>query len=378
MLKPVNLAIIFIFALAILASNAFFNIQKSSTLTQIKIKKRESITFILGKDKASSSSYFHNAEDYYRYSKRDRTEYIETSCNSLLDVRNYLNNTSLSNGKPWGVINLVVHSNEWGGLSVPVYKGVYRTTCETLGFAIRNGYLRPLSDRIIDAESEIRIFGCAVGRDRKLLTMISKAFGGIGYQRPVVRATRYFVSYEIMRRDGVIYDCAQHISDVWYAFYSSSSHTSSIQIESQFRKRYPNANIDWKLALSRKKPEKLDDAFYKIFMFPAKWYVTYPKPDLIPDLSDKRKQYKWLNEQVELCEILKRYDIPLNCFDWKFKNICFSDKEGIKVYAVKASGRCFVICVLKVFTVQNEDNSDKIEPLIPLLTDCKFYGIDFR
>jgi len=81
--------------------------------TVIVTPPRSSITFILGKDEPGRNPYYKLADQYYRMSSSDKTEYVVDNLNNLLDVRNYLTRHRPSDGRPWGLINLVSHGNEF-------------------------------------------------------------------------------------------------------------------------------------------------------------------------------------------------------------------------------------------------------------------------
>ena len=84
------------------------------------IAKRETITFILGEDNDPQNQYYTKAESHYRSHPSQKNEWIVKHCRSLKSVRDYLE--QYNNGQPWGRINLVVHSNEWLGLGLPVFE----------------------------------------------------------------------------------------------------------------------------------------------------------------------------------------------------------------------------------------------------------------
>ncbi len=48
---------------------------------------RERITFILGEDREADNRYYAEATNYYTHNKKGRTEYLVTTCRSLLEVK---------------------------------------------------------------------------------------------------------------------------------------------------------------------------------------------------------------------------------------------------------------------------------------------------
>lgn len=369
------LVIIIAFVSAIIAQRELAIDRNRDGSTLVRGQERESVTFIMGEDSDLENPFYSKATNYYRYSQTDRTEYVVTSCHSLLKVSDYLKNNPPSNNDPWGVINIVAHSNEWSGLGVPIIPCGSRTTTESIMAAIESGKFLPLSNNIVDAQTEIRIHGCALGRDQELLTMISKAFGGhdADSQRPVVRSCRYFLFYEITQHKGQVIDCKQYMSDFWYAFYRTGYRPGDIRLSNQLHQRYPNVDMDWRDALTRTKPRWLGDSFHYTFKVPIKWVVTYPDPDYRPDLTRENDQQIWINEQAELQEYLHNFGIPIDCFEWRFKNIDYTYDDGTKEAAIEAAGNCAVLCVLKVLTVPDSNNPANRQPLYPLITDNAYY-----
>jgi len=132
-------------------------------------KSREGITFILGEDRERDNPFYAEAETYYRHSFKDRTEHLITTCRSMQEVREYLVSYPPSNHRPWGLINLVSHGNQWIGLSVRLIPGGKRTSESSIRKALGEDLFLPLPDSIIDNHSTIYVHGCAVGKNIELL-----------------------------------------------------------------------------------------------------------------------------------------------------------------------------------------------------------------
>jgi hypothetical protein len=321
------------------------------------VTQRESITFIMGED----SPFYSKAEKYYRYSQIDQTEYVITSCRSLLEVRNHLEENPPSNNNPWGRINIVAHSNEWNGLGIPIIPGSKRTTKDTVITAIEEDKFLPLPNNIVDAQTEIRIDGCALGKDEELLRILGEAFGGDDSQYPVVRSSRYFILYETTEKNGEIIECRKYHLDFWYAFYRPECRPPNLYLSDQLRKRYPDVDLDWQDALNRTEPRWLGDTFHYTFKVPIEWVVTYPDPNSRPDLTKEEAQQRWIEAQIELKRHLENLGIPIDSFEWRFENIDYIYDDGIKEVAIKATGKCTILCVLKALTVSASNVADKGE-----------------
>ncbi len=336
-------------------------------------QKRDSITFIMGN---SENGFYANAAYYYRHNKTDRTEYVETSLRTLIEVRDYLKNNPPAGGKKWGVINIVVHGNEWTGLGIPVFPGGERATRESLAAAVESGAFCPPDQGVVDSKTEIRIHGCALGRDHTLLKLISRAFGGNEeyLQVPVVRSCRYFISYETTENNGEITHCHEYLTDFWYAFYRAGCRPGDIRLADQLRHRYPDADINWRDALKRTLPRYVGDNFHLTFNLPFKWTVIYPDAKSRPDIREKKYGQKWLNSQIEFRQYVDSLNIPADYFEWTIQKVRYKCDDGTFKPAIEAIGRCTILCVLKTLT---EPESNRI-PLRPLITDTKYYGSSGR
>jgi len=200
--------------------------------------ERMSVTFILGSD-AGEDRFYTAAADFYRYDSAERTEIVETSLRSLGEVRDFLARRP-ANHLPWGVVNLVTHSYEWGGLAVPVRPGYGRTDAVSLGLAIRSGDLEPLPDSAVDCRTDVRIQGCALGRDSSFLALLSTALGGADIQRPRVRSSRCFVFFESARQNGGRARARQFLADYWYVVHPKGRRPGNPELARWLAERYPS------------------------------------------------------------------------------------------------------------------------------------------
>ena len=97
--------------------------REQAALAAAPADAREGVTFIMGEDRNQDNRFYQAATDYYATDSSVRTEHLERNLRCLADVRDYLANHRPANDRPWGVMNIVTHSYEWSGLSVPVREG---------------------------------------------------------------------------------------------------------------------------------------------------------------------------------------------------------------------------------------------------------------
>jgi len=165
--------------------------QLDPTPLLIRSKQRQDITFIMGKDKPGDNMFYGLAEDLFHRHPLYKTGLI-VHLSDLSEVKSYLEVNH--EGEPWGVINVVAHSSPWSGIQQEndssISKSLNYFNVNTL---LSDKSHRPLADNIIDALSEIRLIGCAIGGQKNLLSSLAFYFGGNDIQRPQLKAPNGFV-----------------------------------------------------------------------------------------------------------------------------------------------------------------------------------------
>jgi hypothetical protein len=317
--------------------------REQAALASAPAGAREGVTFIMGEDQNPDNRFYQAATDYYSSDSSARTEHMERNLRCLADVRDYLANHRPAGG-PWGVVNIVAHSYEWGGLSVPIREGQGRTDLTALRLAIASGDLRPLADSVVDCRTDFRIQGCALGRDTALLRLTSVAFGGRDLERPKVGSSRYFVYYESQRKGGVVESAAQFFAEYWYVVYQKGQRPGNAELARRFAERYPTYTIDWRSALGRSGPRQVGDAWYRMLSLPATWVTIYPESAALPRLSTPVARRAWLEAQAELGQRLKGLGLGLDDFLWIARDTSVVDSGTVKP-AILAVGRSTIACI---------------------------------
>ena len=305
-------------------------------------KQRQSITFILGEDKEMDNRYYQMAEAYYRSNAETKNDLLITTCRSLKSVRDYLENHPADGEQAWGKVNLVVHSNEWKGLAVPVLESGTRATYSILAKAIEEGKFMPVDAKILDNESEIVVLGCGFGKNKAFMKLIGEAFNGKNVVCSKVSASEYFIMYD---DSGEV--PARYEADCFYGFFKTGYRPSDFSLTEQLSSRYPNQAIEWEAALSRKTPRFPGDVYHYFFNVPVKWVVTYPSKTERPKLNNKKAKEKWLAKQTELIEAIQKTNIPMDKFRWRFKNTNYTFEDGTTEAAIVVEGKASVLCVLR-------------------------------
>lgn len=109
-------------------------VRDQAVLQATPIGEREKITFVMGREGDHARNQFYNSAR--QYFDLNQAGILEDSLRTLEAVRDHLENNSPSNGRPWGEINIVVHANEEGGMSIPVFPGGRDVEPHTLSPAV--------------------------------------------------------------------------------------------------------------------------------------------------------------------------------------------------------------------------------------------------
>ena len=264
----------------------------------------------------------------------------------MLEVQEYLVSFPPSNHRPWGLINLVSHGNQWIGLSVRLIPDGKRTSENSIRKAKKEGLFLPLPDSIIDNHSNIYVHGCAIGKNTELLGSIAKLFAAESH-KPKVRASRLFEYFTSNQTYMGRISSHRYLSRVWYAYYKKGYRPGDIRLSRQLKQRYPKTRILWRDVLTRETPRWESDSYHYTFDVPVKWITLYPNCDAIPDISNVEKQQLWISEQPELMEAISKTEIPLDKFSWQFKKIRYPLEDGTLVPGIRVRGYCTVLCVLQ-------------------------------
>ena len=350
-----------------------FNIEKAETAKPVVNLKRPNITFIMGEDNGKKNFYYTEAESYYRLNEAEASGTLVTHCRSLEEVQQYLIEHKAKSGQPWGRVNMVLHSNEWSGLGVPLYPQGPRATAASMVEAIEEEELFPLSPTVVDEQTELILYGCGLGRNEMALEAIAHVFGVPGHE-PIVRSTRYFVYYESQRYMGRPVSSQKYLADYWYAFYKTGYRPGDIKLSRQMNERYPDENMDWRDALTRTEPRWLGDTYHHTFRVPVVWWVTYPDEDERPELSTVAAQKEWLANQDELQDVIADYNISEEYFNWTFRETTYESADGTREPAIKAIGFSTILCVLQALTIPVEGDNGAMA-LEPAVTDTLYFAV---
>jgi Ca-activated chloride channel family protein len=306
-------------------------------------QRAATITFILGEDEGTNA-YYTRAEEYFRYHPEEAGEYLVTNLRSLGEVHEYLRQNPSAAG-PWQKINLVAHGNQWTGLAVPLFKGEQgRTNTEVLREWVPD---LPLSKTLLNAETEIIVHGCSVGRDSALLLQLSRVFAARGNRFPAVSASENFTLF----REGA-YGMERHYAEFYVRATPLGKYPQKEVMANRFRRQHPDKRIDWDEALSNTRfTEELAPQLYQ-FNVPVSWTRIYPNHS---GAQLPKDETKWLSGEPDLMARLGKMGLSPRQFLWQFSTQDYRLEDGGTLPAVTASGVARMFCVLVPKTDGEED-----------------------
>jgi len=307
---------------------------------------RENVTFILGTDEDPLSPMFRFAEAYVRNEQAVHGGRLVTNLRSLLEIREYLAACPPANGRPWGLVQWVVHGNALGEMAMPLKLDGDPITVRNLKAALGRQSLSPLPDSLMDAQSEIRIHGCALGRNPELLRLVSVALGGADSERPLVRASRYYTCY---RRDAGSSLPVRFLSNGWRVFYRESVRPEVGILQRQLHHVEPSLNVA--SALRRKTPRRLGDTFHQTAKAHFRWVLVGKRGDAVPNLSGAARVQVWLQEQEAFLRRLHEAGLEMDQMEWSARNV-MRMVDGVERPAVVVEGVGEVLYLMKSLAVQ--------------------------
>lgn len=304
------------------------------TATSELIPKRSNVVFILGEDQNIENPYYDLAKRYYLLQK---DFILVDTCRSLVAVRDYLEE-SHQEDVPYGKIEIVVHSNPWTGVSVPVFEDDHRAEVGNLTNAMVDGSFLPLSDKLVDSMTQINLQACGLGHNEAFLEAFKHAIGGFDGQLPKVTASKQFIQYKEDDQQRMV---KKHLKS-WYGFYKTGYRPGHIRLSRQFKKRYPDAQINWRSALERTRPLLHGEAYHYTMNVPLDWKVFFNGHTEMPELKKDQDILDFVMEQEDLMEVIGKLEIPAEKFRWKVKRVIDVERPYIKLI-----GKTSIVCILK-------------------------------
>lgn len=277
--------------------------------------ERPRITFILGSDEDAARPMYQLAFEHFRTDPLEATPTVIGGLRSLKEVVDYLAGQSPAGGRPWGVINLVVHANAQGTLEVPLEPGGPNVTEESLGAALARGVFTPLTADRLDARSEVRLHGCALGRNAPMLRLLSQAFAGRTPQRPLIRASKWLTCFR-SRTPEAPGAPTRVLCESWDVVFRPSAPPTPELLARRFKDRFPEADLDPGEALARQASRWLGDPFSYEAPLKFSWTVAFPAARQLPEAPAQGRLRHWLLAQEGFQRNLQGAGLRFSDLDW--------------------------------------------------------------
>jgi hypothetical protein len=329
---------------------------------------RTSITFILGKDASEYNQYYTLANHYYRLNPEDKTEIVIDTLQSIWEVSQYIRNHLPENNRPYGLINLVSHGNEFAYLSARVYPKGPRTTVETLQQALQDSIFVSPDTTVIDSKTLIFLHGCAVGNNAGLINGLARAFGN-QHNGVTVKASKYFEYYAFLLKNKNPKSIRHYYAKAWYAFYHPDSILDKPVLVQQLEQRYPEEQVSWKEGISRRFQSNPGEIYHFSFIVPVVWEEIHENESDMPSLNSKAKKSAWLMNNQAFLGLLQQTHIPLDYFQFKYYQSKFT-RDDKNNYRLSVKARVGVICLIQPLIAPG---NDLFTPFQPVESDTLFF-----
>ena len=335
----------------------------------VVIPPRTSVTFIMGRDLSAYNPYYSLANQYYRLNPYDRTEFVVDSLTSLSQVFGWLSDNPSPDGRPYGIVNIVSHGNEFVDLQMTVTPGGPRTSVQSLRQALADSLLSPPDCHAVDHLTRIYLHGCAVGRNQPLLDLLAETFGG----RAVVQASKLFEYYAYLSLNRNPQSIRHYFARTWYAFYHPDSAYNETALVRQLRNRYPSDTIHWREGLRRRLQDNPSQLYHYSFTVPCLWDEVFTSLAQFPAVNSLQQRRRWVADNAAFRALLDQTHIPLPYFQIKFyRQTLILDNDSL-AYGLRVRARAGVICLIQPLTAPDSIGSP-FAPFRPSFTDTAFFA----
>lgn len=331
---------------------------------------RRSVTFILGHDNSVYNRYYEMAGHYYRINADDRTDVVVDNLTSLSQVMDWLRaHPDTVNHRPYGLINLVSHGNEFVDLQMSVTPRGPRTSPETLRQALGQRLVVSPDSTLVDSLTVVFLHGCAVGQNQALLDMLAEAFGG----RVTVMASKLFEYYAYLSRNRNPQSLRHYYARTWYAFHHPDSAVDNSQLVQQLKRRYPADKVRWEEGLRRRFQDNPAQIYHFSFIVPCTYEYFYASGESMPSFNSRRKRQQWVEQNEEFRQLLAKSHVPESYFQIRFYRQVGMNDDGQSLQGLKVKARAGVICLIQPL-VYTDSTGCAYAPQRPVHSDTAIFA----
>ena len=330
---------------------------------------RTSVTFILGSDQSANNQYYTMANHYYRLNPDERTEVVVDNLTSLKQVIGWLNShPDTVNDRPYGLVNLVSHGNEFIDLQATVTPHGARISAASLRQAMADSTLPTLDSGIVDSRTLVLLHGCAVGQNQSLLDALAQVFGAA-----TVKASKLFEYYAYLSPNHNPQSIRHYYARNWYAFYHPDSTIDEKAMVRQLRRRYPDDKVDWRAGLRRRFQNNPSELYHQSFIVPCRYSEYYANPEDKPSVAGRKKRQLWVDSHADFRSLLDSTHIPQKYFQVKFYRLTTVDENDRILFGLEARARAGVICLIQPL-LSTDTLSTPFSPYIPAADDSAIFA----
>lgn len=301
-----------------------------------------SVVFLTGYDRVGET-YYSNAKDFFQ--KQD-IEIVE-SAYSLQEIILWLNinynNQSFSNIH-------IVNNNMLNRMSLETVIKGDKLTAYSLRNAIDNQEV-PVLDDVLAVDSRLVFHTNGLGSNVELMNQFKSIF--TTDVQPSVMASEHASIF------GSEF-APQYLAKTYYGFHPTAQSPGRVDLAKEFKRKYPNASIDWLTVMNNDSERYLGDAYSYKYNVPVRWDIDFHEDEEIPSFKTKEDLLQWMNQNEEISAELKSLGIPIEKFRWY---------QTTKDDTLIIKGKVTVICVLE--PVMN--TAYPTEYMVPSLDNLRLY-----
>lgn len=172
----------------------------SPTLMADPVERADAV-FVLGSDGSRTNAFFSSATAYYS-ARLEREDLLVTTARSWAEVRELLVRSPQRGANPWGRVVIVAHGSQWTGLTVPVFPDGSPPRASELATLIDTQAFPPLPAGVLDADSQLLLETCGLGRRPDLLDLHARLLVGDDARGMKVSASTGLVEFSSVSKDG--------------------------------------------------------------------------------------------------------------------------------------------------------------------------------
>jgi hypothetical protein len=289
--------------------------------SSVVTSENNTVVFISGLDE-DSNKYYTKAKAYFAL----KNFKIVDNIGSLEAIISWLN--SNSNTGPYREIHIVSHSNSWRGMSLKNTENGDRITTNSLEQTLRTNGIPKLNPSLLK-DTKIIIHSCGLGNNKKLLQSLKSAFNSDA-------STNLYAS-PLFNVFGSPYG-EHYLAKAYYGYYPTANSPGRVDLSKEFARSYPEVEINWLNALSKRNEEYIGGVYSYKFNIPFEWEIQYAQGEQIPNFKTKDDLMDFIADHEEMGRELYGLKIPIEKFRWK---------EYKKGNTLVIEGKVTVVCILE-------------------------------